>query len=323
MNGILALCIQDTKRLLTNALFWVITVTLVLIILLVNFALPDSLGENKFTIVSYNVPQVASFTTIANSEDELRELVQSGDAIGLIKNDSGEITVVHTGLSDKTIRSVMQSLSPSNAEVRSEKMNDNKTIIPFNKRMTPVFVCFEALIVGFILGGALMLSEKQEGNVKAMRISPVTVNRYLVSKTLLFSVVGTLYAMLLTVFCVGINFNWIQFIVLNLFGSALFTLIGLAFTSLFRDMSGWFFSAALLLAVNMATGISYSSPSFSPIWMRFIPSYPILFAYEDVLFGNGFTASTMLQIGLWCIGMYIVAYLAVHRFVFLKGGFKA
>ncbi len=40
--------------------------------------------------------------------------------------------------------------------------------------------------MGFILGGALMLSEKVEGTIRALRISPMGVDRYLISKTLFF-----------------------------------------------------------------------------------------------------------------------------------------
>ena len=53
MNGIFALCVQDFKRLLTNALFWVLTVTLVIIILVVNFALPGEVSAREILTERY------------------------------------------------------------------------------------------------------------------------------------------------------------------------------------------------------------------------------------------------------------------------------
>lgn len=320
MRGVFSLCRQDFKRMLNNALFWIISVTLVLIILVVNLALPKSLKEAEYALVSLNIPSYEAFTTVVDNEDALRETVAKENGIGFIGREDGSITVIHTGLSEKRIHGLMLSLSGKAEPVKLESINESSDSVPFNKRMTPIFICFEALIVGFILGGALMLSEKQEATVKALRISPVSVNRYIISKVLLFSTIGTLYALLMAVFCVGVEFNWLQFIILSFFGSAVFSVIGLAFTTLFRDMSGWFFSASLLLSINMLTSISYSNPSFNPLWMTFIPSYPIIFAYEGILFGKGINSTALVAIGIWGVALYVVCFTMVRKMFFLKGG---
>lgn len=157
---------------------------------------------------------------------------------------------MHTGISQKSISAILQSLTQTSTGVEVMTLNDS-TPVPFNHRMLPVFICFEALIVGFVLGGVLLLSEKEEGVIRAMRISPLTAFRYISAKTILFSIIGAIYALLMAIFCVGVSFDWLQFLVLSLLGSALFTLMGLCFTAFFNDMSSWFFSASVLLAFNM------------------------------------------------------------------------
>jgi ABC-type Na+ efflux pump permease subunit len=230
MSGLLALGIQDFKRLLKNALFWVITATLVIIVAVVNFALPASISEESYSLYSYNTAFPADSVAV-DSEEELRRLVREEGGVGLMGNGEGLVTVLHTGLSDKTIRAILLLQDePAGSEIDIESLHASRTI-PFNQRMTPVFICFEALIVGFVLGGALMLSEKEERTIRALRVSPVGVDRYLLSKTLLFSIIAALYALLMAVFCVGFGFSFARFLLLSFFGAAIFSLIGLAFSS--------------------------------------------------------------------------------------------
>ncbi|RCX08499.1 fluoroquinolone transport system permease protein [Anaerobacterium chartisolvens] len=321
MNGIIALGIQDFKRLLTNALFWVITVTLILIIVLVNFALPENISQENYRIFTYNADYLAGQAAAVSSEEELRQAVKESGSIGLLGNDDGGITVLNPGLSEKTVRAIMTMLySTSRIDTEIENINESSTAIPFNKRMTPVFICFEALIIGFILGGALMLAEKEEGTIRAMRIAPMGVDRYLISKTVLFSIIAVLYALLMAVFCIGFDFSILRFVLLSFFGAAVFSLIGLAYTTFFRDMSSWFFSMSLLLSVNMLPIVAYSEPSFSPLWLKAIPSYSLIFAYENILFGMGRSLlPTVFIVACWCLGSYLISRFAVGRYLLLKG----
>ena len=169
-------------------------------------------------------------------------------------------------------------------------------------------------MVGFILGGALMLAEKQDGTVRALRVSPFGAAKYVLAKTLLFSLIGTVYASLICLMTVGVSIQWGLFLLLSFFGTAIFTMIGLAYTSPFRDMSGWFFSMVVLLSVNMLPVISYSSPSFTPLWMRLIPSYPILMAYRAAMFGGsidlGYTIAAIL---IWGTVSYLLARIFVAK----------
>lgn len=321
MRGILALGIQDFKRLLTNALFWVITVTLILIIALINFALPKNITEESYQIYTYNLDYAAGQTTALDSEEQLRQAVMQNSAIGLLGSDNGSITVIHTGLSEKTVHAIMTMLfSSPKIDAEVESIEPDRITIPFNKRMAPVFICFEALIIGFILGGALMLSEKEEGTIRALRIAPIGADRYIISKTALFSIIAVVYALLMAFFTLGFNFSILSFILLSFFGAAIFSLIGLAFSTFFKDMSSWFFSMALLLSINMLPVVAYSEPSFSPFWLRLIPSYPIIFAYENILFDmDRSVMPAVLTVAFWCVGAYIISRFVVGRHLLSKG----
>lgn len=314
MKSILSTCAQDSKRLLTNALFWVLTATLLIIVLVVDLALPKELASGGVTPLTWNAPADTTFGTPAESEEALREAVRKGDAIGFVFAQEG-LTVVHPGFSEKSLNiSLLELNGGAAAPVVLESLDAQAREIPFNLRFTPVFIAFEALMVGFILGGALMLAEKQDGTVRALRVSPFSVSRYIVAKMLLFSLIGTLYASLICALTVGFSVNWAIFLPLSFFGTAVFTMIGLAYTSPFHDMSGWFFSMVVLLSVNMLPVISYSSPAFTPFWMRLIPSYPMLMAYRAAMFGGAVDwLYICVSIGAWGIVSYLLARFFVAK----------
>ena len=314
MKSILSTCMQDSKRLLTNALFWVLTATLLIIVLVVDLALPKELSSGGITALTWNAPGDVPFGTPVGSEAALREAVRQGDTIGFVFGEQG-LTIVHPGYSEKSLNVyVLELMQGDVAPVQIESLDAEAKEIPFNLLFTPVFIAFEALMVGFILGGALMLAEKQDGTVRALRVSPFSVPRYIVSKTLLFSLIGTLYASLICLLTVGVSVNWAIFLPLSFFGTAVFTLIGLAYTSPFRDMSGWFFSMVVLLSVNMLPVISYTSPAFTPFWMRLIPSYPILMAYRAAMFGGSIDwLYTIAAIGTWGVIAYLIARVFVAK----------
>lgn len=314
MKSMLISCVQDIKRLFTNALFWVLTATLVVIVLVVNLALPKQVALEGASLVTWNAPAGLPFGTPAESETALREVVQKGDTIGFVFAEDG-LTIVHPGYAQQSLNVfVLELMGGSPAPIAVEKLDLSVSETPFNLRLTPVFLCFEALMVGFTLGGALMLSEKQDGTVRALRVAPFGAWKYVVAKTLLFSLIGTLYASLINVLTVGFSIHWGALLLLSFFGTAIFTMIGLAYTTPFRDMSGWFFSMVIILSINMLPVISYSSPAFTPLWMRLIPSYPILMAYRGAMFGGSIDIQyTVISIAGWTAVSFVLALYFVAK----------
>ena len=314
MKSLLSICAQDIKRLLTNALFWVLTGTLAVIVLVVDLALPKEIAQQNYRLITYNAPAAFAAGEAQNSYADVKQAVREGEAIGVSFGADG-ITIVHPGYSEQTLNAIALELSGIQAApIATLQLDATAKEIPFHLTSTPIFICFEALMVGFILGGALMLAEKQDGSIRALRVSPLNTATYVMSKTLLFSAIGTIYASLICVLTVGVSIHWGLFLLLSFFGTAIFTMIGLAYTTPFRDMSGWFFSMVVLLSVNMLPVISYSSPAFTPLWMKLIPSYPILMAYRSALFGGALDLRyTITAIAAWVAISFLLAQIFVWK----------
>lgn len=289
MRRIGNLLAQDFRLLLRNAIFWVISVSLLLIVITVNWLIPaeGNLGDRSLVIYGLQLPGAG--VEVAESPAAVRESVERTGAVGLVYA-AGELTVVHSGLSDQAVAALVSQLTPPPEglpPITVQALRQSQRTGAQNLRLTPMFVSFEAVVLGFLMAAILLLGEKQEGTLRAYRVSPGGALAYVLSKSLLFTLVGTIYALLMVVTTVGLAFNWGQFILLTVLGCMLYTLLGLSLAIFFQDISGWFFLATLILALNMLPMVSFAAPSFSPGWMQLIPSYGGLFAYEEILFPTG------------------------------------
>jgi len=322
MKGFFSLWMLDIKRLLKNSLFIVISVTLVLIIIVTLFLLPKDIQMEEHELVTLGMSEYG-FDEV-ESMDLLYDAVDNG-GIGIYLNEDNMPVIVHNGISDRNLNAIaVMVFSKGFTQIESLKLYEDQQPIPFNQRMVPVFIAFEALIVGLILVGALMLAEKEESTLLALRISPIGVNLYILSKTTLLALIGTVYALLMAITCVGFNYNFLSLIAISFFGSCIFILLGMAFSVFFKTLGEWFFSIAIILMVNMMPVMSYMMPSYSPDWIKLTPSYYILFELEKILFKQpGQILPVILSMGTWLLVSYVITYQFIRIFYLKRGGRNA
>ncbi len=261
MKSICSLMIVDLKMVLKNLFFWVLAGMLIVVILTVNVLLPQRTGTDSPDAVT-----------------EGFEAEWAGDAAAALlptAREEGAIPVF--------ISRTGNAVSPP----------------PFHKRCLPVFICFEAVVQGFLLAGVLMLSEKSGKIVCALRVSPLRPFHYWLAKILLFSVIGSLYALFMAVFTVGLSFPVPLFIAASMTASAMFTMLGMMTAVFFRSLNNWFMLASLVLGINMLTMFVYLVPSLTLPFMRLIPSYPFLFIFEQILFGSWRLTSEAVLVVVW------------------------
>lgn len=156
--------------------------------------------------------------------------------------------------------------------------------VPANLTGIPVFIAFEVAILGFLLIAVFVFQEKQEGTIRAYRVSPGTISTYILSKVLIFTLVSLVYGLVIVLAGWTLKPDWLRVLGLTLITSGMMTLLGLGFSSWFSNLSGWFFPGLAMLVLNILPIFSYLYPAFDPGWIRWIPSYGILFALEESLF---------------------------------------
>jgi len=330
---------QDLRLTFRSGHIYVILAIAAIILILV-FALPAEVNtEAKEYFVDASETGIfeqalaslgAEPSLILPSETDLQTaLAESQRALGVIFRGSldapefeiivqGNISDENIHLLEKTLDTLIQSLRGTYQPVEADitLLNENIEPIPLNKNMIPIFMSFEVILLGFLIGAVLIFQSKQEGTLRSYRVSPGGTLIFILSKVILYDVISLIYGLVVALIAFGPAPNYLQLSLLILASSTLMTLMGLAIAVFFTNISEWFFAGATLLIVSMLPVLSYAMPVFSPAFITWIPTYGIIFGFRDVLFGMGSAATlnqTFLTLGLSLLIGFAFSYLAVDK----------
>ena len=167
-------------------------------------------------------------------------------------------------------------------EENVEKLSDRLNILP-------VFLALNAAFMGLFIIAAYIFLDKDEGTIKAFAVTPSKVWHYLASKMGIMLVSGLISGLVATLFIAGSKANYLHLVLLlmafNAFGSAIGLFIASFFDTMVKAM-GWLYLSIIVLSF---AAVSYYMPAFSPLIIRILPSYPMLFAFRETLFEAGNT----------------------------------
>lgn len=192
---------------------------------------------------------------------------------------------------------------------------------PFNLALVPIFILSEAVLMGVFLAGALLIAESEERTNLAYRVSPAGTAEYVLASCLAMGMLAVAFTVILNLLTTGLAGNWPAILLLVFTGAVVTTVITLAYASFFANLSQ--FLAGMIVAVFVLTipAASYFMPSFSPLLVRLLPSYPMVFALREAYFpsGNpGLTAAAMKQMGITLVVFIPIVLWALERR--LRGG---
>lgn len=187
-------------------------------------------------------------------------------------------------------------------------LESNNPNIPVNKGMLPVFLVMESALMGLFMVAAYIFQDKEEGTIRAYAVTPATLWQYLLSKVVVFVLFGWVSGLFATILIMGFNLQYLQFMFLltsaSIFGTVLGLLVSGLFNSFMKSMAGIF----ALMFILGASVVSYYTPSFSPVYIKVLPTYPMLFAFREVLFPTGNAA---------LVYMNVLGYLAASAVLFV------
>ena len=153
--------------------------------------------------------------------------------------------------------------------------------------MLPVFLALNAAFMGLFIIASYIFLDKEEGTIRAFAVTPAKVWHYLLGKVGVMLVTGLLSGLIAAAFIAGLKAHYLHLTLLliatNVFGSALGLFIASFFNTMTKAM-GWLYMSIIVLAF---AAVSYYNPAFSPLIIRILPSYPMLFAFRETLYEAG------------------------------------
>lgn len=246
-------------------------------------------------IVIESLAENTSGATFLDSMDDIRvKLEKEKNSMGLkisTENDKVIYDIVLQGYESQRFRNVVEKSFVSNIAEKLpnyEKVTKITTLSGSTEKLTdrlnmlPVFLVLNSSFLGLFIIATYIFMDKDEGTIRAFAVTPAKVWEYLLSKMGVMLVTGIITALLTTIIVAGSKPHYYHLILLliatNVFGTSLGLFISSFYDSIMKAM-GALMSTVLML--SFAT-VSYYMPSFSPILIKILPSYPMLFAFREV-----------------------------------------
>jgi hypothetical protein len=292
----------------------------VLILALLLFVIPDDIKRDATVYIYDETKVVETFVADAvglddmeenvgeyyvDSRDELIEgITDERSALGIIISQRAEGTydvelLTQPYTTDAIIRFIEIDLEDLLAiitppydfyprevhdSVRLEALQQGlRDEIPFNQRLLPSILLMMVGILGLFIMISLIGQERVEATIRAFRISPAGMGEFLASKHLLLLSLGFTTFSILYLPIIGFSgyLSALLIILLTIiFGSCIGVILGGVFDS---PMAGMVWVILLLIVLGLPA-VSLFSPSFSPGWLKILPSYHTLFGLDAAMF---------------------------------------
>jgi len=345
LNKYLNLTKQDLTILMRNNFHLIVIGLAVIMVILVNFVIPGQVkitpkelffdNTNNNIVQDYLLKNDVQKDRFVDSEKKLYErLNQNSNTLGVIidgNKDNTSFTIIGQGNENDEAFNLLSAAMANLIDRIKNNQNENINIqylrpqqpnIPFNQKLIPIIIFTEVILLGFLLVAVIVFQEKEEGGIKAFRVSPANTIVYILSKVSANLILAYLYLLIVLLFTLGFNVNYLNIFVLTTLGSILMTLLGLSISVFFKNLEEFIFVALIVLSILALPMMTYLTPSFSPDFFRFLPSYSVLFGLRELLFTSGknsilFNLNMLLV--LEGIGMFIIATWSVNRKLMKEG----
>ena len=241
----------------------------------------------------------------------------------IIINQKGETTYNYyiQGYETQRLRNLLYVLHNEDPDTFTEMYDMQKittlTDIPvLNNRqnMIPIFVVFMGSLMGFFIVIAYIFLDKDEGVVKAFAVTPLPMWKYLLSKTMVIGTTVLISSSIITIPIMGIQPNYLLFYLLLIISTFAFSSLGLFVSSFFDSMSKAFGMLYVIMIGLMLPAFSYFVPSFDPLWLQYLPTYPLLQSMKETIMINTNTEYVIVCSAGFLLGGILLFILANARF---------
>ncbi len=313
MKRLFGLLKKDFKIAFRNFFFLIIFVVSLILVSVTNFLIPEKINTDAKLIYAVENIQVSEHNILlkylesqsssikaSSREQVVEEMKKDRSTMGIIitnSNNQPALEIIVQGYENEKSKEALAlsfeamlkagSIDTSNIETIVLKDAKDFNSIPLNKGFVPLILLNEPVMLGFILLATLIFMDKEEETAKAYMTTPGGISRYLLSKIILMSVLALMSTILITVFTIGFNINWLHLVLIIIAGSVFSSTVAMVMASFFDNISKamvWILALSLVFTVPMA---SYFIPSFAPGYIRVMPTYGLMFAIREAIFPMG------------------------------------
>lgn len=315
-----------------------ILMALIFVVVLL-FIVPDNFqGENKVFVSMDLEPalqqqllesmssELTNIELLASAADVRVQLEDNRDATGLVVTaEASKINYefILQGYENEKVINILEKGFIAAIAENLPRYTDITTVTTLDKtaeklpdriNLLPIFLVMNSSFIGMYIISSYIFLDKEEGTIKAIAVTPATVAHYLLSKVGIMLVTGLITGLITVLAVAGTKVHIIHFVILlimcNAFGSAL----GLLISSFYDTMIKAFGTLYVVIVVFALTSVSYFTPAFSPLYIRVLPSYPMLYAFRETLVRQPDLGYIYTWAGVFALLAIILFWAANQRF---------
>ena len=218
---------------------------------------------------------------------------------------SDVLYLLHTFTSDE-INSVKDSQTTREIGTTG-RLNNRETVVP-------VFIAFSGALMGFFIIMSYVFLDKSQGVIKAFAVTPSSIWNYLLSKIFVILTTVLISSSIVVIPIMKLKPNYLLFYVFLIASSFLFSSLGLLIASFFDTISKAFGVLYVMMLGLMLPAFSYYISSFDPIWIRFLPTYPLLEGFKGIMKGQADVLYVLIYTAVFLVGGGVLLTIANFRF---------
>lgn len=201
------------------------------------------------------------------------------------------------------------------SSVRLEAIKRGESdVLPFNKRVLPTFLLFNVGFIGLFAMVSLIGQERVDMTIRAYRVTPSSLGKFLLSKYLVLLIVSTVTFSILYLPIMGFT-GFLYSLIIILLTVVVMSSFGIMLASYYStplEAMGWVFVIMLILGLPV---VSMMNPVFSPFVLRLIPSSHSLYGLDAAMFPDNNQSLIYLEIIILSAMALIIVPLSTLFFV--------
>ncbi len=178
----------------------------------------------------------------------------------------------------------------------------------------PMYLLLNSAFMGLFIVAAYVFMDKEEGTIKALTVTPVSVRDYLLSKLGVMLFTGLLTGLLVTVLVARLEVNYFYLILVLIAGNLFGTVLGLFIASFYNSIISSLGAMYVVIMILAMGGVAYYMPSFSPLAVRLLPSYPLLFPLRETFLERPDVGYILMITGAFLVGSAVLFLVTEHRY---------
>lgn len=198
--------------------------------------------------------------------------------------------------------------------VEVESLESGYEALNSRQMAVPSLITFNGSLMGMFIMAAYIFLDKQEGIIKAYAVTASSVTQYLLSKSLMLMTVTFFTTLTIVIPVMGTQPNYFALVVLLMTSAFFASSVGLLISSYFDNMTQAFGVIYGVMMLFMLPAIAYFIPSWSPLWIKFIPVYYLIQGFKETILVNGDITYVLVSSGGFLVAGIALFMWATHQF---------